>query len=432
MSFRKVGLALEDAEMAGVGGGDDSTVSGEDLAATEEVSSGSAEITADGGDLEGATGDTEMIEDIKEILEESVENGQGIDATTAAVVSAVTESFREKMGIRGRAMPSLESFGSASSRMTATNLALLSIGDTLSRAWEAIKTFFKNIWDKIKTFYKRVFTAVGRMKARALALRTKVANIDGKKDEDNFENSTYYSAFIGGDNKFSKANVEKYVVSAKDVIHNISKFVAGMSKLVDSAANTTAKNDLGITKQTVDSAVKPLFGSTVGTNSLGLDAGVLATDFLIGGQKLAFETESVAGAALNLKSNKKTKVKMRAVMVKYGKRDKDDDGEVDVLEISDMTSICTKVLGLCESIEGMDMVEKEVDAVVKKINKIADEAKKKIDDAKGSSDSSTDARTSIMAIGGSIQQASSKLPAIGIQTGSTALNYVEKSISFYK
>jgi hypothetical protein len=41
-------------------------------------------------------------------------------------------------------------------------------------------------------------------------------------------------------------------------------------------------------------------------------------------------------------------------------------------------------------------------------------------------------RALIMAAGASMQQAASRLPAIGIQTGSTVLNYVEKSITYYK
>jgi hypothetical protein len=457
--MRKLGLALLSEEMADVPAGD-STVNGEDIASTEEVSSGGAELESDLGSMDEATDGVELVEQVKDVLEEAAEKGEGVDATAAELATLVSEHFRGRMGITGRSMPSLEAFGSASSRVAATNLALLSISDTVARAWEAIKAFFKNIWEKIKAFYKKVFTATGRMKARAIALRTKAASLTGNNEETTFENSTFAHAFQNKDGKYAKTNAvggTNYIRALAKHMVDFAKGVVNYTKLVEniSSHNSTAQNGTTQILTEMTAAIKGT-GFAV-TNKAGLngagysDSGLRYTDksapgidndqvfasngTYYSGIRLIIELESDAESALGTKKASKNSYKgIKAAVSELIfdiKDSNNDEKEVDVLSKAEMAEVCKDVEDLAKANEMFSVVEKEIDNITKKINKLADQATK---EATGSADADTRAaeRRDFLTLGGILQQCSVKLPALSIKTGNTSLNYVEKCMGYYK
>jgi hypothetical protein len=457
--MRKLGLALLSEEMADVPTGE-STVNGEDIASTEEVSSGGAELESDLGSMTEATDGVELVEQVKDVLEEAAEKGEGVDATAAELATLVSEHFRGRMGITGRSMPSLEAFGSASSRVAATNLALLSISDTVSRAWEAIKAFFKNIWEKIKAFYKKIFTATGRMKARSIALRTKAASLTGTTDETSFENSTFAHAYQDQNGKYAKANAVgtgNYIRNLAVHMVDFAKGVVNYTKLVEniSAHNSAAQAGTTPILASMTAAIKGTgFEEKKGSDLTGLgysEGGLRFTSMSHGagqndqlfvskkayysGIRLVIELETDAESALGTKKASKNSYKgIKAAVSELIFDIKDtnnDDIDVDVLSKAEMAEVCKDVEDLAKANEMFSVVEKEIDNITKKINKLADQATKAttgpVDAAAGAIE-----RKDFLALGGILQQCSVKLPALSIKTGNTSLNYVEKCMGYYK
>jgi hypothetical protein len=442
--MRKLGLALEAEETADVPAGD-STVSSDDMAAVEEVTTSGAEVESDNEDLGEATDGVELVEQVQEVLEESATKGEGISETAAEIATLVSEHFRERMGITGRSMPSLEAFGSASSRVAATNLALLSISDTVSRAWEAIKAFFKNIWEKIKEFYKKVFTATGRMKARAVALRAKVANLTGTNEETTFENSTFHHAFQGTNAKYDKKNVTAYTKGLATDMESLSKKLVMFTKLVDDTISAEAKVNATSNKQDVyyqpitnkEHKVTEIISSVfVGTDR--------RTKAYYGGVILEAVVDASADSALGTKAgNKEKSINMRIETIVPDSKDDSDDNEVDVLTKAEMAEACKDVESLAKANEMFSVVESEIEKITKKISKFADDAKKvKEDSVKRFSLTKADKTTflsdtsstkkMLYEVGGIINKLSVTYPSLAIKTGNATLNYVEKCMGYYK
>ena len=193
-----IGLALESEEDVLTGAGE-TTVAPEDIQVAAAVEEQVADVVADTDAMTSAEADIEVVEDIQEVLEKAADSGEGVSETAAEIATIVVESLRDKLGLRGyvRPMPSLESFGTTSSRVTATNLAIESIGDTVSRAWEAVKAFFKKIWEKIKNFYRDNISSAGRLQKRAESLRKRISEKGSvfKPTENTFENKTIATQF---------------------------------------------------------------------------------------------------------------------------------------------------------------------------------------------------------------------------------------------
>jgi hypothetical protein len=442
--MRKLGLALLSEETADVPAGD-STVNGDDMAAVEEVTTSGAEVESDNEDLGEATAGVELVEQVENVLEESATKGEGISETAAEIATLVSEHFRERIGITGRSMPSLEAFGSASSRVAATNLALLSIGDTVSRAWEAIKAFFKDIWNKIKEFYKRVFTATGRMKARAVALRTKVANLTGTNEETTFENSTFAHAFQGTNAKYAKANVIAYTKGLATDMETLSKKLVMFTKLVDETITAEAKvNENANPRSQYIEPIRDKEKEIFKIISDVFPTATRKTKAYYGGVILEAVVDASADSALGTKAgNKEKSINMRIETIVPDSKDDSDGNEVDVLSKSEMSEACKNVEDLAKANEMFSIVESEIEKITKKISKFADDAKKIKTDtidqfnllgsAKNAALRSTSTtKKKLYEIGGIINKLSVTYPSLAIKTGNATLNYVEKCMTFYK
>jgi uncharacterized protein YwgA len=415
------------------------------MTAVEEVTTSGAEVESDNEDLGEATDGVELVEQVQEVLEESATKGEGISETAAEIATLVSEHFRERMGITGRSMPSLEAFGSASSRVAATNLALLSISDTVSRAWDAIKAFFKDIWNKIKEFYKKVFTATGRMKARAVALRTKVGNLTGTSEETSFENSTFAHAFQGTNAKYDKKNVTAYNKDLAKDMETMSKKLVMFTKLVEDTISAEAKGNA--TAGLHSEFVVPIENKEKEIIKIISDVFPTATGktkAYYGGVILEAVVDASADSALGTKAGDKEKtINMRIETIVPDSKDDSDDIEVDVLSKSEMSEACKDVEDLAKANEMFSVVESEIDKITKKISKFADDAKKvKVDKLKdfNSRDrykeyvkrGSTKTKKVLYAVGGIINKLSVTYPSLAIKTGNATLNYVEKCMTFYK
>lgn len=423
-----IGLALENEEDM-LTGAEESTVTPEDIQDLATVEEQVADVTADTEAMASAEADIEVVEEIQEVLEEAAASGEGVSETAAQIATIVVESLRDKLGLAGftRPMPSLESFGTTSSRVTATNLAVEAIGDTVSRAWEAVKAFFKKIWEKIKGFYKSIFDGATRLENRVRKTQ-KLISEKSRYDatETSFENKTIATAFTyHSETAVKSKTVTEMLENANAALTTVGTVAKNVSKYVENKDMDRSKFATSVF------SMAGFMGSLIEPEAEGNS--VFTTDEMIGGTTIFVEFDGPKAKGLDLKdksASKKDSVKVaRSGVAKVhvkaaGKREIDDS--VPVLAIAEMTKVCTECLSSAKLLADFKKVESEIDKVVKAINKTADEQKKK-----GTDEGRDEAEFSMQA-GKILNTVSIHAPAQAMRTAVSAMNYVDASLRFYK
>ena len=126
--------------------------------------------------------DAETVDNVGAIVEDSIESGEGLDETAAAVVQETIENIMRRHGMPRRHwpnFPSKESYSSRSSRIAASKQILVSlekgvwesIKDGVMRVWETIRDFFVGLWRKMTDFEYRLLEKFKDLKAKAQKLK---------------------------------------------------------------------------------------------------------------------------------------------------------------------------------------------------------------------------------------------------------------------
>ena len=133
----------------------------------EEVAQDMADVQEEQANLDVAsdamdtlTEDQATVSNVQEIVDDSIESGEGLSETSAELVQEAVESIMRRHGMPRRTWPSFpskESFSSSRSRLEATRRLKISIeegvfkkiGSSLKKLWEKIKEFFRKLWDKL-------------------------------------------------------------------------------------------------------------------------------------------------------------------------------------------------------------------------------------------------------------------------------------------
>lgn len=123
----------------------------------------------------------ETLEAYRGQLEQSLEEN-GLDRTGAAVLQVGMERTLSRIGTEINT-PSMESYGSASSRIQATRLTMEAIGDKLKEIWEAIKKALVKAWEAVKSFFASIFSQTQRLRDQADKVRTAAAGLTGTPTE---------------------------------------------------------------------------------------------------------------------------------------------------------------------------------------------------------------------------------------------------------
>ena len=126
--------------------------------------------------------DAETVDNVGAIVEDSIESGEGLDETAAAVVQETIENIMRRHGMPRRHwpnFPSKESYSSRSSRIAASKQILVSlekgvwetIKDGVMKVWETIRDFFVGLWRKMTDFEYRLLEKFKDLKAKAQKLK---------------------------------------------------------------------------------------------------------------------------------------------------------------------------------------------------------------------------------------------------------------------
>ena len=233
---------------------------GDDLGEITEV----AEAVNTGADA------GEQLGEVEALVEDAVENGDGLSPVAAEAVRISVEAICARIGANPRAVYSLyatENFQSASSRKANSRIALEGVGEFLKNLYEKIKAALKNMWTKIKEFWNKHISTLGRVKKALEAMKTKVTSSSGKiKGSSQMEEapSSLVNAFAGKGainttaiDKFIKAHVAMVALAA-DTSEKISDLNKVATAKVNSFDVVTALNKLE--PFTLGSSAEPLIG----------------------------------------------------------------------------------------------------------------------------------------------------------------------------
>jgi hypothetical protein len=345
--------------------------------------------------LDEAGADVDTLEDIKDVLEDAADKGEGIDETAAKIVEITTEAIYARLGFREtKVMGSLESFQNVRSRVTATRMAAETIGDRVSAVWEAIKKFFKDLREKIKELWAKYVTAVGRLKRSAEAMRRKVSQTNGTKKEETFTDKSMASKVL---NKAGKVNLET-------TLRNTIKELEGMATIKDQLIESVEKVNGSID-------FKELVSLNAYVVKMGSGKDISEDQAMVGNKGIKFYVDD--------SGDKTTLDVFEAVF----DNDQDGDTDIEVLDKGKLEGICSDVTKVCNAIAAShDRKEKGDKKVEKALDKLAKDKKDK--------DSAREAR-----IVRELLRANSKLSylpeKIAISGCHTALAYVNKCLRQY-
>lgn len=172
------------------------------------------EMTSDIDDHAQAVTDVqeaaETVSDIKDTMQASVDSGEGLSETSAEIAEVAVEAMFAKLGLKTqqKPIPALESFGNKHSRVSATKIAIESLGENIKKMFNAVIDAFLRIWEKIKEFIKNFFMNTPHLRKRLEACKKK---LEGAKDyvepKENIHTSAAKAFSIKGEASFETVKV---------------------------------------------------------------------------------------------------------------------------------------------------------------------------------------------------------------------------------
>lgn len=458
MSFRNKGLvfAME---------ADDALVNVEINAEGNEVPAAveadAAELQADAGDVtdlvaatEEAEAGADTLENIAEVMETSADDERGLDPVAAQIAEVAIESICNRLGIRNqKIMPSLESFGSTGSRVTATRVSTENLRETWTRIWTAIKTGFASMWTKIKEFFTKLFVANERLKTAAAKTLEAVKSIGTDAKAAAYENSSVFNAFKDMNSTVIDAGLVEVILKDQTLLVNACvTFVSGSEAALEAAdkgLKDAASKEGNAAISEINGAQGKLLNGFVGVAKDAMKKGVpsgLATVIGEAGPDTYVSKPLVNNQILVMKQvvseGEKTASYLKAEIIPLPDNKSKESSTVRTLKQAEMGVICVEIGKLCDATSvlkakasALGNVEKKFNAVidqaikeVSKVDKEAGKAMKKDDELKAVY---TVARNAISGLGKASGVLMTGVPRLSVATGKAALAYVTSSMSQY-
>lgn len=330
MSIRSKGLvfAMEEGEVV-------DEVSKVELT---EVADATAEVAEQGGEvddhveaLSDGVDNIEEMTSVQDVLQKSVDSGEGVSEDAAEIAEIAVEAICARLGIKKqRTVPSLEAFGSKSSRLVATKFAIESIGEKIDQAWKAVKAFFAKVWAQIKAFFKTVWGYIVSFKNTAKGLLTRVSNATFKSQE--------------------------YVIPSNMTVQEYAEAVkAGLSEGADAAAA------LADYKKNLDAIAK---AAAAGNTEEA--------------EKLMAAGKETLGIATESKTSQQQKTAAKKVDETIRAK-AEESRKLSESEARSMAKeVVTEAAAAADGIAGQNKIDGELDAVEQSVNKLVDTAQAEV------------------------------------------------------
>lgn len=367
----------------------------EEQVAQAEVAEGQAEVTEMADIADEAVTAIEELADVAEVMSDSVEGGgDGLTEDAAEIAEVAVEAICVRLGYKPtkKLMPSMEAFGSTSSRVEATKYALGGIGDTMKKIWEAIKGFFNRIWEAIKGLWKRLTDASLKVAARVKKLEEKAAAV--KKDGLVANQEKKYDAvkFCKAFNTKDAAGISKAVVgvlsSHFDVLQKLAALNAGLVLVFEKAEKAETEGE-----------VVPVIGK-------------ISTDKTLDGVTFAF------GTTLN-----------RTTFEMTSSESKVEKAEGKVISLDEVENVIEAVkqyqIGLERSKADISKIEATVKKGIAAAEKLSKEEGASAEIGKMRSKAFKTGQTALVTV-------NSKLPTLGLKAASVALDFAAVNLAGFK
>lgn len=155
-----------------------------------------------------------------EALWQSLESNTNIDASIISVAVNALQSPHTP----STKLPSMESF--SNDYDTAVTVSIESIGDTITKVWEAIRNFISNIYRKVLDFFKRLFGMNTTLKNKADSNDQAIKAVEAKttSNEDmatSFKNTVTLSA---SKVKYISIVLNKHATIPTDLINQVEHY----------------------------------------------------------------------------------------------------------------------------------------------------------------------------------------------------------------
>lgn len=425
MKYKGICFAIED-ENTEVVELESPAIPAEVVADVAEVETAEGEASDMGAAGDEAGEDLETLEEIRDVMSDSVESGEGVDQPAAAIAEIAVESICRRLGMKKVTfIPAMESFGSKNNRVAATRVAVEGITETIKNGWKQLIEWLKKTWASIVEYFKKMFDTNLKLAKAAEEMKGKVAALadDAKavKGEE-IENKSLASTFSAGAVETMKGLVKLTTNSEKAF-----GVVVGLAKdLEKSAANLSTSGKLMNTVDMADATVgelkKQLSEVPGAKKALGNDGAFTVS---IAGYKIGFAggaSKEGVGVALIWEKLPEAATKVKTLS-------KSDMGNVvsEVLELTKATSSYKEVYGKLEEINKISIaVVSDVLKGLEKLSKAAAEGKSE------STEGLVKARKDLTKTNSILSSLGAKLPALNVSTGKAGLEYVGLSLKQYK
>lgn len=422
--YRNLVAAMEEAENMEVVPAETSEVAEAQLEVAEDVAEiieGAEEIEELNAAIENATEDAEKLEEIQEILEETVEEGEGIDETAAQIAEVAVEQIRERLGIATRLLPAQESFGSKSSRLTATRVAIEGFSEQVTRIWEAIKKALKSALEKIIELWNRVFDGVESTAKLSKSVREelKAAVKDGRTvaAAEKIEAKALAAAF----------NVDG-AVDYKTIFANHVALTGNLPKFVAAVKKTMGTVDAAVKAGDVEGFAKVQSELAEAVESLASGSGSFADGKVALGPFVNGATTVVAADDSSVTVSSEGAAKPAA-------------SEVEVLSQSDAAALLDMVDSLIESTRAFKKAQADLKAAVDSGVKVTDTVMAAVKKAFSKEDETISpelkaatekARKTVTTVSSAASRILSQVPAANATAAKRGVEYVRASVAQYK
>ena len=305
------------------------------------------------------------LEELAFAAEASIPEG-GLDRQAAALLACGVQAQTKRLGVDGL-VASMESFGGASGRVSATTVSMEGIKEFADKIWKAIVSAFESMKKAVREFWLKYFDSIPRMMKAAQKMKDKIGELSGDPEEKKISISNLKQLHIQGrfptdfkaqvtavkdlavrnkDTKGSREMAEKYAEMVVDLNFDDEK------KFLDTADKLLLElNKISDKYRKTPNPLAALTGDRL--KRFGADVVVSGSAELLGGKMIYFqvgkevEKRNKAGSGVKNRLAKWGKCKSGITAFAEKEKDIDSDAEITTLTLSEMGDILDDVITAC-------------------------------------------------------------------------------------
>lgn len=268
----------------------------------------------------------------------------GLKRGGAAMMHVAVEGYATRLGLEESMIPAIESFGSEGEAMTATQISVEGIKDTIMRVWEAVKAALVKAMEAVKAWFTKFFINAEKIKARAEAVKESVKDKTGDAEEAKVSVGGAVAKLHKGGKLGSVSTVAAEV---KSILGDVMVAHDGLVKVAGDLSDMVGKVvDEDATKggELVTAAgLKLLESPELFKGALDLKEKTEA------GEKAYYSDELPGGKIVKMQVGEKSySASLQDVEAEIA----DADKEVATLAIADIESLCDVVVGCADDLAG--------------------------------------------------------------------------------